>query len=688
MSSFGSNNPFRKRAPPNVPSSPQLALEHPTPSLFDSHLSSYSSKSGTAVQEISSPLHHKDLNISSTSLSSGEPKPAKKIPKKVQIQTPDSLSPSISEDNLSASALSDRNGSDDGSLSSPFNKDITTNRLMNAKNRMQTFETGQSNIPVNPFSKTVNDTKNETFGKEERLTISQKAPPVSMDVDAFKRLLLTGYAGASTAENAKIATVAAPKLAREIAQPNFIPSRPSYSDQDNENNQSLVRDPFPESPTSAMPQEPEDVGPLALPSKPGKKKQPPPAPASRRGKLLKLELGKEQNSLSQKSRMSMKNQDSDEIAPILHSTSSDTNKPLPPQPLLMPHDDSPFDREAAGKLPEAAEKEPHISMLQNNNSVIPTSSVVNSTQVKFSESKKPSAPAPPPTRRHTRSESKFLSTIAPTDIIQNNNPAPPSLAEDDRPPLSLASSSSVESTRSSTKGLAPTPPPPRRPNHQSRVSVATIPVLDPPAQSLPNPCRHITSPSAVSLPVPNAHGNSTSTETASIYSFSSDASPIPAHSRHSTFPLTHSRTFPMSPSSLSEPKEAEETKLSPPPPPPSRNPSARKPPSVSSFDMNIGTRRTSREGLPGPPPLPPKRGSRSRGDSRASETSVTQRESLDIQVPVLEEPVLDGEIQFHQSHTKEMLADLDSLQKEVDALRGRYAQFGQAVGSGKKELKD
>lgn len=275
-----------------------------------------------------------------------------------------------------------------------------------------------------------------------------------------------------------------------------------------------------------------------------------------------------------------------------------------------------------------------------------------------------------------RGDSKVLPAPAFGVAGGSSSPSATSLAADDMPRRS-----SVESSRSSAKANAPAPPPPRRPHHQNRPSQNSMPQISP---------GHLGSPSAISLPSPLAH---VSNDAASLYSVSSDAPPVPPHSRHSALSPIHSKTFPISqsaspvsPPTGTDSKDPSSGKLSsPPPPPPTRNPSTRRPQSASS-DMGITPRKVSREGAA--PPPPPKRGLRNRGDSKGSDTvTPTRRDSFEVKASVPEEDstdsgnkVGDGAVPPNESHANEILADLDALQKEVDALRGRYEQVGQSVG--------
>ncbi|KAK1978717.1 hypothetical protein LZ30DRAFT_691230 [Colletotrichum cereale] len=222
--------------------------------------------------------------------------------------------------------------------------------------------------------------------------------------------------------------------------------------------------------------------------------------------------------------------------------------------------------------------------------------------------KKPT-PAPPPRRGHARSQSLTPSAGAVTPSTANY--------EADTPPRS-----SMESQRSRSESFrsinAPAPPPPRRPHASHRQS------------------HQLVSPS-------NASFNATS--------------PAPSDVEN---PLNAAGNTP--------------PKISPPPPPPARNTSTRRPPSVRSIEAPSRKASIGKENTAPPPPPPP----RQRGSSRGSmdgygmrRTSIDSTRAMGSNVP--EEPVAEESAQDHgpadSGMAADILADLDALQREVDALR-------------------
>ncbi|EFY92507.1 hypothetical protein MAC_01473 [Metarhizium acridum CQMa 102] len=90
-----------------------------------------------------------------------------------------------------------------------------------------------------------------------------------------------------------------------------------------------------------------------------------------------------------------------------------------------------------------------------------------------------------------------------------------------------------------------------------------------------------------------------------------------------------------------------------PPPPPTRQPSTRRPPSVTGVDApsrRVSSENKSRDTVPPPPPPPRHHGSSPNTDGRK---------------------VSGGAYAADPSKSADILADLDALQREVDALRGR-----------------
>ncbi|KAH6668148.1 hypothetical protein F5X68DRAFT_216805 [Plectosphaerella plurivora] len=226
--------------------------------------------------------------------------------------------------------------------------------------------------------------------------------------------------------------------------------------------------------------------------------------------------------------------------------------------------------------------------------------------------KKPT-PVPPPRRGHSRSESKLA-----------GNTHPPTSHDDEAQPRS-----SLESQHSRLESVggrqAPAPPPPRRPGVSQRLSAHFGSAL--------------TSPTSPSISEAEIMGFSTEHPNASVDTVGDD-----------------------------------HPKIAPPPPPPARNLSTRRPNprTAEGARRSLGSRE--KENAMAPPPPPP----RQRGSSKGSMDGPgpVGRGSLDS-VRVFTPPGPQGGIAEEQAAAEEgrgddILADLDALQREVDALRGKF----------------
>ncbi|OBR05511.1 hypothetical protein CH63R_12214 [Colletotrichum higginsianum IMI 349063] len=532
------HNPFRKKFA-------STSLSSPTPQPVTTSAFLQSITSGISRQNAPSPP---------------EPRPAKqKVVKKVRVLSPPPSSPSSPESEHSRGFGRRDDSSDDDSQDEDdhFSKrfpelpgglpEAAPLRIANA-----------NNTPDNPFGKTLQGLEGLTDGNA-----SSPAAGKSMDVNAFKMLLLTGQAGAGTPPpqrpQAQYDKTAGLHTDASYTVPELDTPRTSQdiADRHAEDQRSLLT-----SPTVA-------------------KKKPPP-PSSRHGRKISAQTP-ERPHLS-----------SGTASPI---SPSDTNKPLPPAPSSHGVDGAEdiFAREAAGKVPE-----------QDS----PTPSTTPFTPALPATGKKPT-PAPPPRRGHARSQSMTVSAGA----------NPPSTAGDDAdtPPRS-----SMESQRSRSESFrsinAPAPPPPRRPHASHRQSF------------------QLASPSNASF---------------------SAVSPAPSDPEN-----------PLQAAGNAIPK------ISPPPPPPARNTSTRRPPSLRSIEAPSRKISSSggKENATPPPPPPP----RQRGSSRGSmdgygirRTSIDSTRAMGSNVP--EEPAAEEKAQDYAAadfgKAADILADLDALQREVDALR-------------------
>ncbi|OTA55834.1 hypothetical protein K449DRAFT_438395 [Hypoxylon sp. EC38] len=662
---FSSNNPFRRKLGTPTVSTESPAAVHA--STFDGSSDSTSRPPLTTFRAVQpEDKKHEEEKDEATSV---QPKP-KKIIKRVRVQSPPPSSPEDAAPVARFPAVSDDDEDDDidddvDSTDSQEYEDHVDRRRSGppAATRKDSPEYAQTKPPANPFSRTLQDLE-QTADQDTSALAAGTATKSALDVDSFKRLLLTGYANIPSPSSTSVSAAAGnPKIPTRPQPP--VPDGASNTDASSVSRQSIFDAILQDTPrTSHEISEPEDpeerksilpTSPLSpVPSTSARKKPPP--PNSRHGKLIKIELGADSQSRVTKDLsppISISTTSLPAIAPPRKSSSysvtasqspplpTDVNKPLPQTPFRPSVEeavDSPFDREAIGKVPEP------FADIQSNPRP-PTPPVTTRNRSESNGSTQPRKPAAPPPRRHGRNDSKAPSTHG---VVPDDDTPPRSSIESNR-----SRADSVRANANSTNNIKlPAPPPPRRPNHARQGS-------------------SFTSPSQGTFTsIPTAGQNVGETErspTGAGYSSMSSSGQVEG--------LAGLATITTSKDGL--------PKLSPPPPPPARSASTRRPPSVRSMDAGNGpgtARKVSREkeGVAPPPPPPP----RQRGSSRASvETAVPIVETArSTSGEVRKEPTNSTEpVTQAPNETKqgaEILADLDALQKEVDALMGRYGKAG------------
>ncbi|PQE19341.1 kinesin family member 22 protein [Rutstroemia sp. NJR-2017a BVV2] len=455
---FSSSNPFRRKASPSSttispPANPTI------PSFFQEETSATPKNEYTYIERQDVP---------------------KKVPKKVRVQSPPPRSPSVAD---SASTIgeesipfkhplalpSDEDEDPFGSVTSDLSEDEETRKPARA--------------PIlNPFSKTL-----ETMEHPERdalgitTTITTNPVRASMDVDAFKRLLLTGNAGISTAPT--------PPQAPPVHPIHRISGDGGSSSTETSSlsRQSIfepVQEPLPESPRTSHDISEPDEERRVLSESPIQGRKKPPPPSSRHGKLIKMELRGEPTSTpptSPPQAVPIPTQYFPSITTTPNRSLTDLNKPLPPAPTRASGElerESIFDSASAGRAPEPPS---------------PSSSIRRKTP-----------PAPPITRRHSQLVSD------PKLSRSNSSRLSPKVEEDN------ASIYSIESGRPrSNSGKAP-PPPPIRKHALVRAS-----------------SHHVSTTSSTPLPAPPpARGSSRHNRASSIHSIES-SNPSAANKRSS-----------------------------------------------------------------------------------------------------------------------------------------------------------
>ncbi|KAI0390505.1 hypothetical protein F5Y17DRAFT_56939 [Xylariaceae sp. FL0594] len=652
--SFGSNNPFRQKFPTSTsitasanaagPPSSIFGLERPaaaTPPPLTTFKSAVSESERQQVEEDSIAQR------------------PKKIVKKVRVQSPPPSSPedAVPVTHFPTLEALERDDEDDDTSSDSSDSSDTDEQADPFNGQSALVHDGPSSepplpeIPLTPFARTLHDIEEGSRGDD----ITKSNSKGSLDVDSFKRLLLTGYANLPKPGQA----IAAPSGSASGTAPHqvhFLPDGSSNTDASSMSRHSIL-DVLQETPRTSHEMS-ESEAPtqhkmlpspshLANVSSTSGRKKPPP-PSSRHGKLIKIDLGAGSDSRelapaasastgSSSPFVARPRTASGSTATVHSPPATDVNKPLPAPPLRASADEdaeSPFDREAAGKVPEA------FAELQANPRA-PTPPPTFRSRSESQNSTQPRRPVVPPPRRHGRSDSRV--------------PSVHSINADEEPPRS-----SMESTRSRTDSLrismnaeralqAPAPPPPRRPGHVRQSS-------------------YFTAQSQQSFQSATSPGVGEKERSPSGSGFTPIASPV-------------NQT--VTTNGLGGAGSGGPSKLSPPPPPPTRKQSMRRPPSVRGVEGVNGlgpTRKVSREkegGASLPPPPPP----RARGSARPNASSpaptneaATRRGSSDTTLGGNDfaSPVGAG----GEKQGVDILADLDALQREVDELMKKSAGAG------------
>ncbi|KAI1019174.1 hypothetical protein LB503_009399 [Fusarium chuoi] len=557
-----------------------------------------------------------------------------KITKKVRVLSPPPLSPDSPEWAFAAPSIAQQTANQQNE-DDPFDATSTddSDREMVAAAAHGYAPNGGQGIG-NPFSKTlrsvdspVAEQKLEHERKEEGQALkAANTARRSLDVNSFKRLLMTG--------NTELDKFSPPKIRQSMPPPAKNPKdRPSVfrriSHDDSKDisapenalqEASLISEEASDTPEDDIDQENVSDSSTSAQLSTKNSKRPPPPPSSRHGKSIKLDL------VGQASREP------------LAMLSSDMNKPLPPAPVRRSMEegvDSPFDREAAGKVPDAEDD-------------------VGLASPEPSGGSRKAVPAPPPRRGHARGESKaYASSLGLTQqqFVHNEENLSRSSSMRSRPEHNRRDSHAAAAA-------APPPPPPPRSHHTSRQS-SQIPLGV--ASSLTDLSQ------SSSSPVPSLDVDMSTTSTPSQLR------------QYSTVELTPPRD---TQSGTHQPVTT--TKSWAPPPPPARNTSVRRPASIRSVDSS--SRRISFEAKPhnqmAPPPPPRRQRGSSRGSvdgprrtsldgvGKAGSSQVAEEEPDNVAATVGSGPT-SPQSATEPGKSVDILADLDALQREVDALRGK-----------------
>ncbi|ROW07241.1 hypothetical protein VMCG_03937 [Cytospora schulzeri] len=517
--------------------------------------------------------------------------------------------------------------------------------------------------PANPFGRTLEDMEQAAKDGGQTSSAEQNASGVKagLDVEAFKRLLLTGQGpapGAATTSN----TSSSSHYTGTTGDGGSTTDASSVSRQSLFDATHLQETPR----TSHEISEPEGDehkrGPVPTTQpKPPARKKPPPPPATRHGKLIKVEL-KEKDRPAALDRRTPGGLTGTSPTPPGRTSSvspSGINKPLPPPPARSEDDpkESIFDKEAAGKVPEI-DIDPDADVVPSPRPPTPPNTSHNTSTPLQNPASTPRKPAPPPRRQsHARTDSKSQADTA---------------EEAGTPPRSSMDSNLSRSSSLRLNTAVPTPPPPRRPaGHRNSPSLSG-PVSNTLSPSFPFPVLS-TSPTGNASSFP--HGASHPATDASSGTTGSLTSSNPAQSPAAAKPL-------------------------PPPRPPQRNASNRKSaifpnrPTSSAGSHEPPARKPGREGAI-PPPPPPRTRVSSKGSmdghgmgSRQTsmdvgkapvEAAVAAPASAPERVPSVAEGTEPAaaaagmDASMSDEAVKAMLADLEALQREVEAARAAAA---------------
>ncbi|OBT63362.1 hypothetical protein VE03_07237 [Pseudogymnoascus sp. 23342-1-I1] len=305
----------------------------------------------------------------------------------------------------------------------------------------------EGKAPMNPFSKTLATLERTEGTKSTTETPPAAAGKAAMDVESFKRLLMTGSRGVATS-----ASVSTPP-----AQPAQAgPTDGSSTEASSVSRHSIfenIQENLPESPRTSHDASDADDDrrriPATLQRSASERKKPPP-PSSRHGKLINVQLRDDARPHSVYLTSTSVPSPLSATIPTLTAaqrSSTDLNKPLPPDPARASHDsdrESVFDRESVGKAPEPP-------------------SPSNSLRRKL-------APAPPSARRHGHPVADPNSPHLPPKRLTH-------IGDDSRNSSTQDLSSLHPSTNQHTTFKAPPPPPLRRPGSIRNSAISQPPTI-------------------------------------------------------------------------------------------------------------------------------------------------------------------------------------------------------------------
>ncbi|KAF2200622.1 hypothetical protein GQ43DRAFT_463834 [Delitschia confertaspora ATCC 74209] len=510
----------------------------------------------------------------------------------------------------------------------------------NSALRKQSSAGPSSRVPANPFSKALATIEPSSSPATEPKASPPNRPSAertgsgpsraSMDVESFKRLLMTGSAhpahpsSHTSSPSAESATgqnpVSVPILESNSTDTSLI-SRQSIFESIQVANTETPRTSYEMAPL-------DDDERIKLEIKKPERKKPPP-PKSRHGKLV---TGRTPQTVSFSDFSASV---PSEPRPSVNRTDSDLNKPLPPTPILSPS--------------------PHIvsqDMSPHDTAVKQTASSPSYSQSDLPATQKRVPPPVPLSRRHSQMHSSKTE-----NRHRSNSNLTISSQHSYEPPLPSPGASTELPFHPQSHKSPPPPPPARR--HGTGMSISSP---HPPTPELRSavPARSVTVPL-----------NASQASHRTVLS-SPPPSPAPRLSR------TMSVNSTINPRSVSDPSSG----MAPPPPPPRRHRSTRSSldrerPSLSTGASPNGSRRTSTE---------LKRISfDGRRISVTSESSLRHSFTPTVENErgpyspgdgIVEEPRTITPNPASENTTTDILDDMERFQREIDELREKYSKGG------------
>jgi hypothetical protein len=496
--------------------------------------------------------------------------------------------------------------------------------------------------PPNPFRKSSDGGKSSSERRSldepritpERKSSMNKAGRASLDVDAFKRLMLTGIPAGN-----KAGTSSGPPPS-SLSQPSPpIDSLGNSSTTSSLSRQSIfepIQETQPDSPRTSHEINLSDDEQQSLvgndPPAIAARKKPPP-PKTRHGKLIKNNAP----TLASKSAApDVGPFNTNHPLPPIPATSppAQVNKPLPPAPTSnrLPAEAPPGPQRSASHASIKEEEEP---VEENTGLAIPASKTEQpltpgKPEITGTSGTPGSRKAPaPPTRRHSQ--------IAPMGMTS------PSLA---RPIESTQLLSSLQSENtpppiSHKAGLPPPPPPPsrRRSVIQSKSS-SSIPTLN---SIPPTPSSVKDDPIGLDATLPSSSESSLTA-----------GPPPPPPARTPSIAGSYKMRTNKTPHPA-VPNAGPSAGMAPPPPPPPRH------------------RGSSRGSMDSQRPVIPSSGRSSKEFRRSSEESPRRNSVAEIIVPSVKGA--GGDVRAASADADEILANLTALQRDLDEFRGKFADI-------------